>query len=56
MSLTLIAMMGILLGFLCLMVGFFMEGTEGRPMNASVKEKRVHRIRRRVLSNARKAA
>ena len=56
MSLTLIAMMGILLGFLCLMVGFFMEGADAKPLAASVKERRVHRHRKRVAAHARNAA
>lgn len=48
MSLTIIAMTGILLGFLCLMVGFFMEGNESGPAVAG-KEKRVRTIRKRVM-------
>ena len=47
MSLTIIAMTGILLGFLCLMVGFFMEGNESGSVNAG-KEKRAPSSKKRV--------
>lgn len=45
MSLTLIAMTGILVGFLCLVVGFFMEDagdTHGtRPVEKPVRRKKA---------------
>ena len=56
MSITLIAMMGILLGFLCLMIGFFMEGTEAEPLTASIKEKRAPKGRKKSVVKVRKAA
>ena len=46
MSLTIIAMTGILLGFLCLMVGFFMDGTESGPAG---KDKRTHSSKKHML-------
>ena len=56
MSLTIIAMTGILVGFLCLAVGFFMEEGNGHSVMTNVKEKRVRRVRRRVVDHRRKAA
>ena len=55
MSLTIIAMTGILLGFLCLMVGFFMEGTEDHGRVAG-REKQARPMKKRVMTNGRKAA
>jgi len=56
MSLTIIAMTGILLGVLCLMVGFFMEGTDARPLTAP-REKRVARpVRKKTMGKIKKAA
>lgn len=48
MSLTIIAMTGILLGFLCLMIGFFMESAPQAPKaenEAPVKRPRVTKKR-----------
>ena len=46
MSLTIVAIAGILLGFLCLMVGFFMQGT------AAPKEKKGRTVKRRLTRKA----
>jgi hypothetical protein len=40
MSLTIIALTGILLGFLCLVIGFFMEGTEGGFSEVAMKDRK----------------
>ena len=48
MSLTLIAMTGILVGFLCLVIGFFMEDTP--------PEKRVKPMKKKKVVSMRKAA
>jgi len=56
MSLTVIAMTGILVGFLCLAVGFFIEEGSSRSVTTNAREKRVRRIRRRVVERRRKAA
>jgi hypothetical protein len=49
MSLTIIAMTGILLGFLCLMVGFFMEGSQDTSV---VREKKARSVKRRGIKKA----
>ena len=56
MSLMIIAMAGILLGFLCVMVGFFMEATDGRD-NATVPThpKKMRSMKKRMVGH-RKAA
>ena len=49
MSLTLIAMTGILVGFLCLVIGFFMEDTK-------TVERRAKPMKKKVIVPHRKAA
>lgn len=56
MSLTIIAMTGILLGILCLMVGFFMEGTNARPLTTSREKQSARPVRKKAMGKARKAA
>ena len=56
MSLTLIAMTGILVGFLCLVIGFFMEDTKDSHVIDITKEKRVKSIRKKMVVPKRKAA
>jgi hypothetical protein len=56
MSLTFIAMIGILVGFLCLVIGFFMEDAkESTPVGVS-REKRAKTIRKKVIVPRKKAA
>ena len=62
MSLTIIAIAGVLLGFLCLLVGFFMD-TEGRGAAARADNahipghaRRVKHVRRRPVAIRKKAA
>lgn len=53
MSLTIIAMTGILLGFLCLMVGFFMEGAEAPSTSPAMPtDKKIRRSKARTLKKA----
>jgi hypothetical protein len=56
MSLTFIAVIGILAGFLCLAVGFFMGDTQ--PSNSSEvgREKRTGVTKKKVIVPRRKAA
>lgn len=61
MSLTIIAIAGVLLGFLCLLVGFFMDTQE--PVNriesgdsSRGRERRMKTIKRRAMGLKRKAA
>jgi hypothetical protein len=57
MSLTLIAMTGILVGFLCLVIGFFMEDTKESRSSDIVHERRaVNPAKKKVLVSKRKAA
>jgi len=56
MSLTVIAMIGILVGFLCLVIGFFMEDAkESTPVGVS-KEKRARTMKKKIIVPRRKAA
>ena len=56
MSLTLIALTGILVGFLCLVIGFFL-GDSGEHALAASKPKRAARpARKKILVPRRKAA
>lgn len=52
MSLTIIAMTGILLGFMCLMVGFFMEGAETHGSPNVPKEKKTRHSKKRLVKKA----
>ena len=61
MSLTIIAIAGVLLGFLCLLVGFFMDTQEpnGRLESRDIhkgRERRMKTIKRRAMGLKRKAA
>ena len=56
MSLTLIAMTGILVGFLCLVIGFFMEDTKDSRVIDTVKDKRGKSSRKKIVVGRRKAA
>jgi len=64
MSLTLIAIAGVLLGFLCLLVGFFMDTkdvdaareTRGGAEKNVIRERRMKTIKRRAMGSKRRAA
>ncbi len=56
MSLTLIAMTGILVGFLCLVIGFFMEDSKGSAKEHIVGEKRNKPMKKKMVVHRRKAA
>jgi hypothetical protein len=57
MSLTLIAMTGILVGFLCLVIGFFMEDSKGDASGANVVgERRSKPTKKKMVVHKRKAA
>lgn len=51
MSLTMIAMTGIFLGFLCLMVGFFMDGSESDSLTqfSPSRTKKMRSLKKRVV-------
>ena len=56
MSLTFIALIGILVGFLCLVIGFFMgDAKEIAPVGV-VKEKRAKTMKKKIVVSRRKAA
>ena len=56
MSLTLIAMIGIFVGFLCLVIGFFMEDAkESTPMGVA-QDKRTRTPKKKAIVTRRKAA
>jgi len=54
MSLTLIAMTGILVGFLCLVIGFFME--DARDHTVLHEPKRSKPMKKKMVVSHRKAA
>jgi hypothetical protein len=57
MSLTLIAITGILVGFLCLVIGFFMEDHKESRSTEIVHERRPARpVKKRMVVSKRKAA
>ena len=61
MSLTIIAIARVLLGFLCLLVGFFMDTQEekhviGLGVKGAGRERRMKTIKRRVMNIKKKAA
>jgi hypothetical protein len=57
MSITLIAMTGILVGFLCLVIGFFMEDSKSHSVvHGSSRAKRVKPMRKKMVVSQRKAA
>ena len=56
MSLTLIAMIGIFVGFLCLVIGFFMEDAkESMPVGVG-REKHTRTMKKKVIVPRKKAA
>ena len=55
MSLTLIALIGILVGFLCLAIGFFMEDARTSTPIGLGREKRA-RMKKKIIVPRRKAA
>jgi hypothetical protein len=56
MSLTLIAITGILVGFLCLVIGFFMEDSKDHSIIHEPREKHVKPMKKKVVVHHRKAA
>jgi hypothetical protein len=56
MSLTLIAMTGILVGFLCLVIGFFMEDTKDTHVIDVTKDRRAKPMKKKMVVPRRKAA
>ena len=57
MSITLIAITGILVGFLCLVIGFFMEDTNGHAViHGSSRVKRAKPMKKKVVVHYKKAA
>ena len=56
MSLTLIAMTGIFVGFLCLVIGFFMDDAKTSTPVGIAKEKRVKPMKKKMVVPRRKAA
>ncbi len=56
MSLTLIAMTGILVGFLCLMIGFFMDDAKQSQSVGGSQEKRAKTAKKKTVVTKRKAA
>ena len=62
MSLTIIAIAGVLLGFLCLLVGFFMDAQEplgranGNVIKMGLRERRLKTVKRRAVGLKRKVA
>ena len=57
MSITLIAITGILVGFLCLVVGFFMEDSNGHAViHGSSRVKRAKPMKKKGVVQYKKAA
>ncbi len=60
MSLTIVAIAGVLLGFLCLLVGFFMDTQEEKGNvtqdRGAGRERRMKTIKRRAMNVRKKAA
>ena len=57
MSLTLIAITGILVGFLCLVIGFFMEDSKNSREADVIHEKREMKpVKKKTVVSKRKAA
>lgn len=56
MSLTLIAVIGILVGFLCLVVGFFMGDAKESGSIEAAREKRGKVMKKKIIVPRRKAA
>ena len=56
MSLTLIAIVGILVGFLCLVIGFFMEDSKDSSMVHGSREKQAKPMKKKMVVSRRKAA
>ena len=57
MSITLIAITGILVGFLCLVIGFFMEDSNGRTViHGSSRVKPAKPAKKKAVVHYKKAA
>ena len=56
MSLTLIALTGILVGFLCLIIGFFMEDSKDHSGIHDSGAKRAKPVKQKMVVRRRKAA
>jgi hypothetical protein len=56
MSLTLIAMTGILVGFLCLVIGFFMDESDSRASVVRKNRRAGRPMRKKIIVPRRKAA
>jgi hypothetical protein len=56
MSLTLIAMIGIFVGFLCLIVGFFMEDAKGSSSADVIELKHSKPAKKKAIVTRKKAA
>lgn len=56
MSLTFIAITGILVGFLCLVIGFFMEDSKDHSMIHESREKHARPMKKKMVVPRRKAA
>lgn len=56
MSLTLIALTGILVGFLCLVVGFFMDDAKEMPSAEGQKDKKAKSSKKKMVVQRRKVA
>ena len=56
MSITLIAITGILVGFLCLVIGFFMEDTKDHSVVHGPRVKRAKPMKKKGVVTYKKAA
>ena len=56
MSITLIALIGILIGFLCLVIGFFMDDASDHRAVRVIRERRARPLKKKVVVPRRKAA
>jgi hypothetical protein len=56
MSITLIAITGILVGFLCLVIGFFMEDSKDHSVIHGSHHKRSKPMKKKVVVHYKKAA
>ena len=56
MSLTFIALIGILVGFLCLVIGFFMEDAKESAPIGVARDKRARTLKKKIVVPRKKAA
>jgi len=56
MSLTFIAIIGILVGFLCLVIGFFMDDAKKSTPVGVTHERRAKSTKKKIIVTRRKAA